>query len=427
MKKRFVLVMASLSVFASVCLTGCGKEPADGQSAQEGQTDTAKDADEQTEADADDGNVSLRFWCDEEELELFQEQIDLFVKDHKSEADISVTCEPVAASECKDVLLGDVNNGADVFCLPDDQLLAMVSSGVLEEIPNADAVAAANLEGSVEAVTVDGKMYAYPLTADNGYFLYYDKAYFSPQDVKTLDRILEVCAQNGKKFAMDWSSGWYLYSFFGNTGLSLGLNEDGLTNHCDWNQSEGEITGLDVANGMLSVARNAGFLNTPSAAKAVKSGKAIAAVSGVWDVATMKQGFGNDYGACKMPTYTCAGRQVQMASFTGYRLLGVNAYSKHKAWADRLAEYLSGEESQKLRFERAERGPSNKNAAASDEISKNAAILAAIEQSEFGVLQKIGQKYWTPVSEFGDTMAAGNPSRIPLQDLLDQTVAGITE
>lgn len=427
MKKRFVWVMASLSVFASACLAGCGKKPADGQPAQEGQTDTTADAQGQTEADADSGSVSLRFWCDEEELDLFQEQIDLFVKDHKSEADLSVTCEPVAASECKDVLLGDVNNGADVFCLPDDQLLAMVSSGVLEEIPNADAVAAANLEGAVEAVTVEGKMYAYPLTADNGYFLYYDKAYFSPQDVKTLDRILEICAQNGKKFAMDWSSGWYLYSFFGNTGLSLGLNEDGLTNHCDWNQSEGEITGLDVANGMLSIARNTGFFNTPSAAKAVKSKKAIAVVSGVWDVATMKQAFGNDYGACKMPTYTCAGRQVQMASFTGYRLLGVNAYSKHKAWADRLAEYLSGEESQKLRFERAERGPSNKNAAASDEISQNAAILAAIEQSEFGVLQKIGQKYWAPVTEFGNTMAAGNPSRIPLQDLLDQTVARITE
>lgn len=427
MKKRFVL-MLSASVLVSACLTGCGKKSEDGnQTDQEGQTDTAADDQGSEEAGSDSGNVSLRFWCDEEEMALFQEQIDTFINDHKSEANIKVECEPVAASECKEVFLGDVNNGADVFSLPDDQLLTMTASGVLEEIANADAVAAANLEGAVEAVTVGGKMYAYPLTADNGYFLYYDKAYFTEQDVKSLDRILEICAQNGKKFAMDWSSGWYLYSFFGNTGLTLSLNEDGLTNICDWNTAEGEITGLDVAKGMLSVARNPGFLNTPSASDAMKEGTAIAAVSGVWDIASAKQAFGEDYGACKMPTYTCAGRQVQMASFTGYRLLGVNAYSKHKAWADKLAEYLSGEESQKLRFEREERGPSNKNASASDEISKNPAISAALEQAEFGVLQKVGQKYWTPVTEFGKTMAAGNPSRIPLQDLLDQMVEGITE
>ena len=35
-------------------------------------------------------------------------------------------------------------------------------------------------------------MYAYPLTADNGYFLYYNKAYFSEEDVQSLDRILEL-------------------------------------------------------------------------------------------------------------------------------------------------------------------------------------------------------------------------------------------
>ena len=30
---------------------------------------------------------------------------------------------------------------------------------------------------------------------------------------------------------MDWTSAWYVYAFFGNTGLEIGLNEDGLTNY----------------------------------------------------------------------------------------------------------------------------------------------------------------------------------------------------
>ena len=73
-------------------------------------------------------------------------------------------------------------------------------------------------------------LYAYPLTADNGYFLYYNKAYFSDEDVQSLERMLELAAQAGRLVAMDWSSAWYVYAFLGNTGLTVGLNDEGLTN-----------------------------------------------------------------------------------------------------------------------------------------------------------------------------------------------------
>lgn len=429
MKKKCICMLAA-SVAVMAMFAGCGRKAVDdGQNGADGdgQAQTSAEEDGRKDAAGKEKNVNLRFWCDEEELDLFQEQINTFISEHKQEADIRVECEPVSASVCKDEFLADVNHGADVFCMPDDQVLAMAAAGVLEEVTNAGAVAAQHLEGAVDGASVNGKMYAYPLTADNGYFLFYDKKYFEPDDVKTMDRILEICEEQGKKFVMDWSSGWYLYAFFGNTGLTLTLNEDGLTNFCDWNKAEGQITGLDVARGMLSIANSPAFVSEPDIPAAIAQGDVIAAVSGVWGTAVVKQAFGKDYGACKLPTYTCGAQQVQMASFTGYRLLGVNAYSQHKAWAEALAEYLSGEESQKLRFERAERGPSNKNVAAFDEIGKNPAILAVLEQSEYGVLQKIGQKYWDPVSSFGNTMAAGNPDDLPLQDLLDQMVSKITE
>ena len=58
---------------------------------------------------------------------------------------------------------------------------------------------------------MDGVLYAYPLTADNGYFLYYNKAYFSEEDVQSLDRMLSAAAAAGRLVAMDWSSAWYVY------------------------------------------------------------------------------------------------------------------------------------------------------------------------------------------------------------------------
>lgn len=429
MKKRYrnqrLLTILLASVLVCIGLAGCsgkgtqGKEET-GAGAQDGEQ-AAVGSDGSSRA------VKLKFWCDEEESGEFLQLINKFAQAHQDEAEIEVEYEPVAASVCKDEFLGDVTNGADVFCLPDDQLLSMVSSGVLEEVEDSGAIAARNLQGSVEAASVDGKLYAYPLTADNGYFLYYDKRYFKEADVQSLDRILEICERNGKKFMMDLTSGWYLYSFFGNTGLELGLNEDGLTNTCSWNATKGKIKGVDIAKGMLAVAKHPGFLSGTDLAKAALSGKAIAVVSGVWDSASMKKAFGGDYGACKLPTYTCAGKQVQMASFTGYRLIGVNSYSAYREWAEKLADYLSCEESQAFRLEQAQRGPSNSNAASLDAVKEIPAITAAMEQAEFGVLQKVGQNYWAPMTKFGERIAKGNPSNLPLQDLLDELVSGITE
>ena len=96
---------------------------------------------------------------------------------------------------------------------------------------NPDEIRENNLESAVEALTIKDRIYGYPITADNGYFLYYNKAYFSEEDIQDLDKILGIAAKNDKLFAMDWSSGWYLYSFFGQTDLVTYLNESILPDY----------------------------------------------------------------------------------------------------------------------------------------------------------------------------------------------------
>lgn len=135
---------------------------------------------------------------------------------------------------------------------------------------------------------------------------------------------------------------------------------------------------------------------------------------------------GEDYGACKLPTYTCAGQQIQMSSFTGYKMMGVNAYSDHVEWAHRLAAWLSNEENQTIRFEERSQGPSNINAAASDAVNQVPAIAAVIDQSQYGNLQRVGNLYWSACTNFADTILAGNPSGKSSQELMDTLVAEIT-
>lgn len=69
-----------------------------------------------------------------------------------------------------------------------------------------------------------------------------------------------------------------------------------------------------------------------------------------------------------------AGQQVQMSSFTGYKMMGVNAYSKYPEWAAKFADWLTNEENQTIRFEERNQGPSNTNAAASDAVKQVPAI-----------------------------------------------------
>ena len=374
------------------------------------------------------GDVELTVWGAEEDEALLNQLFESFQEEYKGQAVFHITFNAQSEAGCKDALMADLEAGADVFAFADDQLNTLVAAGALEPIENANQIKSENLPGAVEAASVGDVLYAYPLTADNGYFLYYNKRYFNEEDIKTLDRMLQIAEENEKRITMDWSSAWYVYAFFGNTGLEVGLNDDGITNYCTWNGTDGDIKGVDVANAMLSIARSPAFLSTeePGFLAGIQDGSVIAGVSGVWNAVAMKDTLGANYGAAKLPTYTCSNRQIQMASFSGYKLIGVNAYSKQYVWASRLAEWISNEQNQQLRFEMRGQGPANTNAAASASVQDSPAITALIAQSEFSCLQRIGGNFWDPVSVFATNMAAGNPGGKKLQEQLDTMVEGIT-
>lgn len=386
-----------------------------------------KGDDKNVSEDADKERVELVVWGSEEDTSLMNQLVKSFQEAYQGQADFQISFEAQGEAGCKDALIGGLEEGADVFTFADDQLNALAAAGALDPIDNAEEIRAENLPSAVEAATVNEKLYAYPLTADNGYFLYYNKQYFTEEQVKTLDGILQAAAANGKLFVMDWSSAWYVYSFFGNTGLQVGLNDDGITNYCSWNQTDGEIKGIDVAQAMLQIAASPGFASRTDTEflEGVQNGSVIAGVSGVWNAVAVEEVWGTDTGAVKLPTYTCAGRQVQMASFSGCKLIGVNAYSKHPEWAARLAEWITNEENQRLRFEMRGQGPSNAKVADSAEIQQSPAIVALIEQSEFSQLQRVGGKFWDPVSAFAGNMAAGNPTGEDLQKQLNQMTEGV--
>lgn len=413
---RYIGIILSMLMLLTAC------------SEKETPQSSSESAEAVSETDNQNQTIELKVWAEEYDFDLMNKLVESFKQEYADQASFEITIEANSESETRDNVLKDVHNAADVFAIPDDQLSVMVASGVLEPIPDADEVSSRNTPESSASATINGKMYAYPLTADNGYFLYYNKKYFNENDVQTLDGILDIAKKNKKKFTMELTSGWYMYAFFGNTGLEMGLNDDGVTNYCNWNSTEGDIKGTDIAKAMLEVTRNPAFESREDGrfVEGVADGSIIAGISGVWNSVDVQKYWGDNCGACKLPTYTCNGKQIQMASFTGYKMVGVNYYSKNKDWAYKFADWISNEENQTLRFVERNQGPSNINAAASDEVMESPAIKAVIEQSEFGVLQRVGNKFWDPCADFGAVMAAGNPDNIDLQELMDKLANGIS-
>lgn len=53
--------------------------------------------------------------------------------------------------------------------------MELAAAGVIEPIEQDMQIKEENVEGAIEAATINGNLYAYPMTADNGYFMFYNK------------------------------------------------------------------------------------------------------------------------------------------------------------------------------------------------------------------------------------------------------------
>lgn len=371
-------------------------------------------------------DVELTVWVGENYVTVTEEMAKAFAEANADKANIKITVAIESESTCKDTVLKDPTAAADVYTFADDQLLDLVNGKAIQAVNDVDYVTSTIGAGSVDAATVDGTLYAYPMSASNGYFLYYDASFFTQDDITSLNTMAAKAAASGKHVDMQFGAdgGWYIYSFFKGAGLNMHVNEDGQTNMCDWDCEKGQ----QVCQAILDLVKTNGFIAASDGdmVNNAKEGNAVAIINGTWNSGAMQQAYGDNYACAKLPTYTLNGTEVQMGSFAGYKLIGVNPYSKNVGWAMEFAKYMISEENQVKRFEAVGDGPSNVKAAANEKVLANQAIAALAAQSAYATVQRVGNNYWTPAAALGTILSQGNPDGTPLADLLSNAVAGIT-
>lgn len=404
MKKK-VLVSLLVASMAASMFAGCGSK--DDNKGVAGNKSTEK-ADGAAEEKVDYGSGEIKIWSAEASVDFTQQKADEFIKNVG--ADYKVKVEPMGEGDAAGNMLKDVAGGADVYTFAQDQMSRLVAASALQQLTGTgydDTIKAENDEGSVLAATVGDNIYAFPLTSDNGYFLYYDKSVIS--DPSSLEKIVEDCEKAKKNFYVEINSGYYAPAFFFGAGCELTYKTDEKGNFTEANASYANDKGVIAAKKMIEIASSKSFQNGSSCDKAKN---AAAVVSGTWDAAAAEKLFGKENLECaKLPSFKGAdGADYQLGGFSGYKYFGVKPQTeagKMRLCLD-LAKYLTSEEVQLERYKALSWGPSNKNAQANPEVAGNKALSAYADQCQYNIPQ--GQypgDYWTLATAFGDDIISG--------------------
>lgn len=426
MKKKLLAALLSVSMVAAL-LAGCGSKDADNSAASEGAANTettnteaasTDDGAEAAPADVDYGTGSITIWVAEEVNAFTKAQADKFIEENPQFAGYTVSVESVGEGDAASNMITDVEGGADIYGFAQDQLARLVSSGAIMEVIGdyANFISTSNDAGAVGAATMGDAIYAFPVTSDNGYFMYYDKSVVT--DPTSLEKIIADCEAAGKGFYMEINSGWYQTAFFFATGCELTYDADSDGKFVKANVTYASDNGVKALKKMIELSNSTAFYNGSAVSNATNPG---AIIDGTWDSGAAKELFGDNYACAKLPTFTVDGETFQFSGFGGFKLLGIKPQTDtNKAVVClELAKYLSNAETQLARYNEVGWGPSNLEAQADSAVQADEALAALAEQLAFTIPQgQYPNEYWDLATALGDDVIADKYDSASDEDLM---------
>ena len=342
------------------------------------------------------GEYEIKVWVADAIVDLTTAQIDRFNETNEDGIKFKYTIEKMGEGDAASNMVQDVEAGADIYCFAQDQLSRLLTAKALAKLGTkaAEFVTANYDADSVASVTVDNVMYAYPLTADNGYFMYYDKSVIPDEDVDSLEKLIADCEAAGKYFSFDLRNVWYSAGFFFGTGCvsSWVMDADGNAKGVvdDFNSDKG----LVALQGMKKLLDSDAW-NNSSEVSSFESNSAIV-VSGTWGSATAQAILGDNLGVADLPSYEVDGATYHVGSFFGFKLMGIKPQEDpaKNAALNKLAQYLTGKECSLERHAQNGWGPANLEAQADESVVNDPILAAVYEQKVYGAVQSAISGAW---------------------------------
>ena len=381
---------------------------------------------------------TIKIWCSESAVQLTRHQVNRFNSSEYATTNkifINAVIQPVGEGEAATSMITDVEAGADIFCFAQDQFARLVQAGALSKLSaNAAAiVGAANDAGTVAAARSGDELYAYPMTSDNGYFMYYDKSVLGDTDMTSLEAIIAACEDAGKSISFNLEgSAWYNAAFFfakdedGKTLCKSEWKTDDDGNFISVDDTYCSPEGLIAVKGMRKLLASSAYVDSSSGAD-FDAGSAVV-ITGTWDYSTVEGILDEDLGTAELPCFEVDGKSYHLGSFGGCKLMGVKPQidKRKEIICHMLAQYLTSFDCQVERFEELAWCPANLEAQKLDAVKENPGLAALLAQSNYAVPQgQIHGSWWDIGKVIGTAVKECDGSDAGLQAALDDYKASI--
>ncbi len=417
MKRKVLSVMLVAAMTASL-FAGCGSSSSDSESSNSGSSAGASgtEAEETQAADSGDEEESeftatapsedeIVIWVAQNMVDLTKEYAESFLSENGY--DFSVRVEAVGEGDAASNVITDVESAADIYTFAQDQMARLISAGGLQPLQTeyAEWAAENHATNAVAAATSGDYMYAFPITADNGYFLYYDSSVIT--DPTSLEQIVADCEAAGKNFYYAFTS-WYEESFFFATGCTIEYTVATDGSFTEANIDMANDQGVVALNEMIELASSSCYQSGSDANSAVDY---AAIIDGTWDSSTIKAALGDNFACAELPSFVGSdGETYHLSGFSGYKLIGIKPQTEatklEACYA--LAEYLSDYEVSMARFEAEGWGPSNLEAQQDEAVQSDIALAAMASQDNYNVVQgQYSTNYWSIMDTLGSDAANG--------------------
>lgn len=380
---------------------------------------------------------TLLIWGPSEHQEIYEQRVTEFIKQHDEFKGYKVQFAGSGDAGAYAAMNVDPSTGAAVYTFANDQMANLINLAALAPVrdDNLKWSQENNSKAAYDATFMGGTSYAYPLQADNGYYMYYNKSAFrgtavwdSTKDAlkdgytfRDLYNALDSKTDKWKNGLVTWAMGdsWYVSGVFfsvggdyeviyDNAGKQVGADcwfsytlPEGKT---DW-KADGDFTvGLDAYQCLKNSVTNTNgkvsshylysdgdknplndYIDMYSNEQDLGKDKPLAAaICGTWKAKNLQDAWGDDYAATVLPVLeTDDGEQFAMKNFAGYKHIGVNPQcefakqsKENLSLLHQLAQYLCGEEISIERYTATGAGPANLAALNNATIKNDPALVA---------------------------------------------------
>lgn len=384
-----------------------------------------------------DNSKTLLIWGPGDHQDIYEQRVAEFIAQHEEFNGYKVQFAGSGDAGAYAAMNVDPATGAAVYTFANDQMANLVNLAALAPVreDNLKWSKENNSQAAYEATFIGDKSYAYPLQADNGYYMYYNKSAFrgtavwdSEKDTlkdgytfRNLYSALDQKTDNWKKGKVTWAMGdsWYVSGVFFSVGGDYEVKYDdagkqtaadcwfsytlpaGVT---DWKDADFTV-GMDayqcLKNSITTTDGNVSShylysdgdknplndyidMYTNADDPLCQDTPLAAAICGTWKAKQLQTAWGDDYAATVLPVLeTDDGELFAMKNFAGYKHIGVNPQcefakqsKENLALLHQLAQYLSGKDVSIDRYNATGAGPANLEALKDPAIKSDAALLA---------------------------------------------------